>query len=224
MDKNRRNQIQQIMDNIEKHKKAILYNFFDVIEEMLIENLEFPVIDEERIQAIITFENGQNVVYESDTLGFEQGFQKYLAWLNQNVFQNKKMYCKNILAYEDCSFVDYIDEQECQQECQQHDFYYRLGALMVVLASLNIDTKENVQIVKKGDQPVVKDFHGVISKAPVYNVDNFMERLNRSGASELFREDYEDWFQKGYLDAQKFMILHEKDIAQVVKMYFSNVS
>jgi lantibiotic modifying enzyme len=220
MEKNRRNQIQQTKDNIEKHKKAIVYNFFDMMEELLIENLEFPIIDKDRIQAVITFENGQKVIYESDKLGFEQSFQKYLSWLNQNVFQNKKMYCKNILSYEDCSFVDYIDEQEGQQEWQQQDFYYRLGALMVVLASLNIDTRENVKIVKKGDQPVVKDFHGVKSKSPVYNMDHFMERLNRSEASELFLKDYEEWFRKGYLDTQNFMILHEKDIEQVVKMYF----
>ncbi len=112
----RKKEIELIYKNVEKHKKAILYNFFESFEEVSISDIEITKANKEYIQAIITFAHGKKVIYKSSALEYEKGFQKYIGWLNQNIFQNRKMYCKSILVYKECGFVEYIDERKCEDD------------------------------------------------------------------------------------------------------------
>lgn len=210
-------EINIIYKNVKKHKKAIIYSFFESFEEVSIVNIEITKSYKEYIQAIITLDNGRKIIYKSCALEYEKGFQKYISWLNQNVFQDRKMYCKNILLYKECGFVEYIDERKCEDEEKLLDYYYRLGGLKAVLGTLNVVATEECDIIQMGEQPIVKDFDQLINKTS----EDKMKLCNSHGKKDLSEIQLQHYIN-GYQDVLDYVRKHESDIEEIIKISFGN--
>ena len=82
---------QLIIEQVNKHKTALFFLFFDTAKDLKIEELVVDSAEENKVRDIVVFENGHKVIYENAPADLEQGMKKYLSWLNQNVMKEKKM-------------------------------------------------------------------------------------------------------------------------------------
>ena len=107
-----------MLSQIELHKQAVLYDFFNIFHDLKILNVKIINNICSKIRAVVTFEQEKRVIYENTQLGLERGFGKYIGWINQNIQCERKLYQKSILLYSDCSFIEYISyiQPSCEKQ------------------------------------------------------------------------------------------------------------
>jgi len=211
----------EILEQTQKHKKAILFEFFDSAEDLDISSLEINSIEEERTRATITFVPDNKVIYDSGSLKLEQGFKRYISWLNQNILNNRKIYCKTLLEYPECGFLVYVDERKCNDLKEQRDYYYRYGNLAAVVASLGGKILSRFNVASMAGQPVVKDITLLLKNPPNYNKEmpTYQEFLNV--ALNEFQHQFLEEIRNGYRDMYIFIKDNEEDLKDIIKLCFS---
>lgn len=214
-------QKQKIIQQIKQHKKAILYSFFRTTEDLNITKLEPKTQGDHITKAIVSFEQEKKVIYDSGSLVLEQEFVKYITWFNQNILKDRKMYCKRILSYPDCGFIEYIDVSDCQNEKQKKEYYYRLGSLDALLLPLQSEelTVSNIKMVK--EQPIVQDIRALLRKPLVYNRRWEDDTEKRQYTHKNITNKYLDSMEKGYEDTCYFIQKNEQDVEEIIKLCFS---
>lgn len=212
----------KIIEQVELHKRAVLYDFFDVFQDLNVLNVEMIRNILQRVRAVVTFEEDKKVIYENSRLELEKGFGKYVGWLNQNIQQEKKLYQKSILVYPECGFLEYIKYKVPSEEKQWKDYYSRFGSLAALLLSLNGDILLPSMVTPMGCQPVIQDVSPLFQKYPAYNMNlpeygdyrKMLGNNNPFGYAEDIREGYE-MFYKGVKE-------NEKDIQEAIQLCFGN--
>lgn len=111
--------------------------------------------------AVITFDGGEKVVYKPRGMGAEQGFNKYIAWMNQHLSQEKRLYEMKVLDGGDYGFAEYIVHEECSSKKEPGLFYYRSGVLMAMLYTLNAKDMHHENMIAKGGYPVMVDLEAL---------------------------------------------------------------
>ena len=56
---------QLIIEQVNKHKKALFFLFFDTAKDLKIEELVVDSAEENKVRDIVVFENGHKVIYEN---------------------------------------------------------------------------------------------------------------------------------------------------------------
>lgn len=214
-------EIDRILQQVEEHKKAILYSFFDSFQNLNVSNLELETFEEERTRAIVTFEEEKKVIYEKGSLEMEQGFRKYISWFNHNILKDKKMYCKNMISYMDCGFIESPEEKWSSGEEQKKNYYYRLGSMIALLSALNVELVDAEDVVEVDEQPVIKDIRRLIKARPMYNRNEKAGRKMFGELEERCPVRYRSHMKEGYEDVFSFMCENEKDMKEIVKLCFS---
>lgn len=171
--------IETIIKNVEEHKKAIIYRFFGNIEDLEIDHID--ISDSENMHVVISFFQGEKILYRDSAMDLEQCFIRYLSWFNNTIIKNTPLYCRNILSYSDCSFIESIDENTIENIRDKRRFYYKLGCVIAILSSLNVDIIDENDIIKMEESPVVKDVEGLIQSNPSF-------AMNRVKGKELLEE------------------------------------
>lgn len=210
----------KMMQQIEQHKKAVLYSFFHTLQDLTITSLESEIQDRDRTRAVVSFGQQNKVIYDTGSMELELGFVKFITWFNQNILKDRKMYCKRILSYPDCGFVEYIDTSECQNEEQKKEYYYRLGSLDALLLLLQSEklTASDVKMVE--EQPIIPDVCTLLKKKPVYNQKWIDGTGERQYTHKSIANEYLESMEKGYEDTCSFIEENEADIKEIIKLCF----
>lgn len=218
--KQKQEQMKKMTEHIEQHKKAILFGFFHTMQDLSVTQVDFESQDNNRTKAIISFQDEKKVIYDNGSLELEQGFGKYITWFNQNILKNRKLYCKNILAYTDCGFVEYINSSECLNEEQKEAFYYRLGSLNALILSLQGMQLAETDVTMMQEQPVIQDVGALLKKKPVYSKKCIQNMSKRKEDYQVISDQYPEYIQKGYSDTCDFIMENENDIQEIIKLCF----
>lgn len=213
-------EVEKILQQVEEHKKAIIYSFFDSFDDLVVKKLEIQAYDEERIRAVVSFEDEKKVIYENGSLGIEQGFRKYITWFNNEVLKDKKLYCKNILSYKNCGFIEKLEEKSTKNEQQKQDYYYRLGCIIAIVSALNVKVVETENVLEVDDQPVIEDITKIFKAYPIYHQN---EETGKNMLKEFESKcpiNYRIYMKEGYTNINTFMSKNENDMRDIVKLCF----
>lgn len=210
----------KIIEQVELHKRAVLYDFFDIFQDLDVLKVDIIPNMRKRVRAIITFEQGKKIIYENSGLELEKGFRKYVGWLNQNIQQKKKLYQKNMLVYPECGFLEYIKHKKPIQEGQWKDYYARFGSLAAILLSLNGNLLLPSMVTPMESQPVIQDVSLLFRSFPVYNMHlpKYEDYYKTLGNNNLFR--YTEDMRKSYEMFCKGVKENEKDFREAIQFCF----
>lgn len=209
-----------MLSQIELHKQAVLYDFFNIFHDLKILNVKIINNICSKIRAVVTFEQEKRVIYENTQLGLERGFGKYIGWINQNIQCERKLYQKSILIYSDCSFLEYISYHQPSCEKQLKDYYLRFGSLAALLLSLNGEALLPSMVIPMGSQPVIQDVTSLFHSCPTYNknLPEYGEYHKILGGNIISK--YETDIRKGYERFYTKAKENENDIKEIVKLCF----
>lgn len=205
--------IEQIGNMVQKHRRAILYTFFDVLEDLELQAVTLLGPTHGRVQ----FAQGKCVIWDKRLLYMEQVFQKYLTWFNQNVQKDLPFYRKKILVYEDCSFVESLEEQILCTDTDQA-FYQRLGSLAALVYALGGEKLDRHNIIRIGEHPVIRDVMALYADGYHYCQDfetesKILSDLKPAGTEEI------GWMKEGYQKSVLFCKENHADVEELLKIY-----
>ncbi|WP_310601780.1 DUF4135 domain-containing protein [Anaerosporobacter sp.] len=204
--------IQEACRQTQKHKRAILYTFFDVLEDLELQS----VIPLNPMRGCVQFTQDKRVNYDERLLYMDQTFQKYLAWFNQNVQLELPFYRKKILVYHDCSFIEYIEESRVVST--DYNYYQRLGSLAALVEVLGGKALTEQHVLRKGEHPIIQDVSLLYEKGYRYCSD-IAESTSLFQQQTQKREEISQWIEQGYQKSYLFGKENGADIKELLKIY-----
>ncbi|GAB2905465.1 type 2 lanthipeptide synthetase LanM family protein [Rheinheimera gaetbuli] len=105
--------------------------------------------------AIVELKNGDKLVYKPRNLSPEQGFYRYLSWLNKQ--SDFDFLIPKLLCFEDYGWQEFIDAFPIKNKAELSDYFYRYGALVAAAQAVNLTDIHFENLISAGKQPVVVD-------------------------------------------------------------------
>ncbi len=165
-------------------------------------------------QSVIILHFGQDrkLVYKPKPVDIEATFSRFLQWCNDNLPLG--LYAHRVLPREDYGWVEFIDYQECRDQQEVEDYYYRSGELLALAHGLGCTDLHQENIVAHGSQPVIIDyeslFHGqnhwideLYSPAAGGTEEQFQHSVLRCVFLPVWREHQGERIEIGGLSAQQ---------------------
>ena len=205
--------IEQVYARIQKHKRAILYTFFDILEDLELQSVT-PLGP---TRGCVQFAQKKCVIYDERQLYTEQIFQKYLTWFNQNMQKDLPFYRKKILVYDDCSFVEFLEEQSFCADTDQK-FYQRLGSLAALVPALGGKELNRQDIIRVGEYPVIQDLMPLYENGFQYCQDFEKKPMLLHDLQQVGTEWYQ-WLKEGYQKSIRFCKENCGDVEELLKIY-----
>lgn len=211
-----------VLNQVNKHKKALFFVFFDGVAEeknQIRELVEMrPVGEENRI--LIVFEDDKKVIYQKKKLNLERGMNKYFTWMNQSVMKDKKLYCRKLLEYPDCSFIEMIHCQKYRNVKERRDYYYRIGSLMALIASLGGNLVSNLDMIGMQDQPILDNL-ACLRNDNIEFCKNMIryEELKEKNHLKCEPEDQEE-IARGYHAVYDYISNNIADTKAAIELFF----
>lgn len=119
----------------------------------------------------ITFESKLKLIYKPKDLDLEVIFCQVLDWYNQKKSQEKAQKIENdyipfkvlkILNRGTYGWVEYVEQQPCENEAAAQRFYLRAGMLLCLLYVLGGTDCHNENLIASGEYPVLVDMETVL--------------------------------------------------------------
>jgi type 2 lantibiotic biosynthesis protein LanM len=108
-----------------------------------------------RTVAIVTFENGQKVVYKPRALHIDEHFQQLLQWLNSKTDLDLKGMALH--STDTHGWVEFVEHLSCESEAEVLHFYHQMGAYIAILYALEATDFHYENIVAHGKYPQLID-------------------------------------------------------------------
>ncbi|NEO41872.1 MAG: type 2 lantipeptide synthetase LanM [Moorea sp. SIOASIH] len=104
----------------------------------------------------LTFSSGIKVVYKPKDLGLDVAFNQLLDWCNH---QETSLTFKltKILNRQGYGWVEFIEQQPCENQAAVQRFYKRAGMLLSLLHLLGASSCDNQNVVASGEYPILID-------------------------------------------------------------------
>jgi len=114
-----------------------------------------------RTVLVLAFELGVKIVYKPKNMGLDVGWNELLAWCQQ---QDQRLDCKTLklLHKEEYGWVEYVEQQPCQDEAGAKRFYQRAGMLLCLLYILQGSDCHKENIIASGEHLVVVDLETLL--------------------------------------------------------------
>ena len=173
-------------------------NYFDYIDEIITNIEQKPEIELAHIGKIKSIEIGQGdthnkgrsvakVVFEKvifyykpRSLSMECKYLELQNWLKENNNCYHIMKCAKVISYDSFGLMEKIENSECRDMNDIHDFYYQMGQLLCILFSLNSKDFHCENIIASGYSPIPIDLetfvHVVVDEI---DNDNIIFGVNR---------------------------------------------
>ncbi len=153
--------VREILSNLLKYRTEISACFFQEKPYSYIAKIEYNKGDSHRLGkfvAVIEFDKGERLVYKPKSLSIEEGFNNYLRWINEKILPNNRMlYIPKLFFRNSFGLVEYIRYEDCTTRNGINEYYYKAGALLAILYSINAKDIHHENIIAYGDNPVVID-------------------------------------------------------------------
>lgn len=112
--------------------------------------------------ARLTFSNGESLMYKPRNFQMEESYCKFIDWLNDTIPGISKMsYCK-FHAIEDAGWVEYVENEPCENESEIGEFYKKMGELLCILYTLNGKDFHCENIIARGQYPIAIDLETLV--------------------------------------------------------------
>ncbi|HZX02072.1 type 2 lanthipeptide synthetase LanM family protein [Kribbella sp.] len=108
-----------------------------------------------RCTAILTFENGQRLVYKPRPLALHRHFNTFVDWLNARTALGIRTV--RLLPRDGYGWLEFVVHEPCADLAGVRRFYHRQGALLALLYVLDGTDMHFQNLIAAGDQPVLVD-------------------------------------------------------------------
>ena len=136
-----------------------------------------------RAVAILTFENGQQLVYKPRPLGLQARWGTLLEWFAA-IQPELAPRGVRVLAREGYGWAEFVPAVPCADQGQVDLFYRRQGALLALLYALDATDMHCENLIAIADEPMLVDvetlFHPVWARTTQNGPDPAMAALDRS--------------------------------------------
>ncbi len=142
-----------------------------------------------------TFESGLKLVYKPKKMGVEIAFNNFLSWLNQRFGNQLEEFGQEqapfkilrILDEQTYGWVEYIDQNPCEDVAAAKRFYLRAGRLLGLLYFIGANDFHHENLIACGDQLVMIDLETIM-----HHEAKWMEELEDETAVELAMNQLSD--------------------------------
>ena len=157
--------IEDVINYFKENLNDIKAKILNTKEDVKIRNISVSLGDSHRqgrTVSIIELDNNEKVVYKPRSFNLENGFNKFIDYLNsKGKKENSELYKMKVVSREDYGFSEFIKYDECKDEEDVKLFYYRTGKLLGALFALNAKDIHHENIIAKGNQPIVIDLEAL---------------------------------------------------------------
>jgi type 2 lantibiotic biosynthesis protein LanM len=114
-------------------------------------------------QTVMIFEDGGGVrvVYKPRSLAVDLHFGRVLEWLNQYV--DLPLNSASILTRVDYGWMEYVSQQQCNDEQQVQHFYTRAGTLLGLLYLFGSSDMHYENLIAHGEHPILIDLETLLT-------------------------------------------------------------
>lgn len=167
----------EMIERVQVNYSELMNKFLKEERNVCIKDMQLGMGDSHcggRTVASITFTNGKKIIYKPRNLGAETGFLHYSKAMNQGMSLNESaLYEMELLDFGEYGFIEFISQQECEDEQELERYYYRSGILMAMLYSLNAKDIHHENLIAHGEYPVMIDLEALFhSKLEHRNIEN----------------------------------------------------
>lgn len=120
---------------------------------------------------IVTFEGDRKVVYKPRSTATEAGFQRYLEWINKHV-PGTDLLTVRVIDQGSYGWMEFVPALEIRSESEATQYYFRYGALIAALYSVNGTDIHHENLIANGAHPVVIDLETIIQPVELRNTDD----------------------------------------------------
>lgn len=169
--------ILDMLKETDKNLSRIKEEILNTKEDIKIQHIESSLGDSHnngKTVSIIKFSNGEKVVFKPRILGLEEGFNKFLTWINENhIESHEKLYIMKIINGEKYGWTEFISYDQCNDTEEVKDFYFNIGRLLGILYSLNAKDIHHENIIAMGKHPVIIDLEALFHSSVVLMEQEF---------------------------------------------------
>jgi lantibiotic modifying enzyme len=117
---------------------------------------------------ILTFESGRRLVYKPRSLAMENGFLKFIEWINRRNFQPD---LKEIHALDagDFGWMEFVEARPCQARDEIERFFIRQGAQIALVYALGGTDLHFENVIAEGEYPALVDLETLFQVALLPN-------------------------------------------------------
>ncbi|MCA9972024.1 MAG: type 2 lantipeptide synthetase LanM family protein, partial [Anaerolineales bacterium] len=148
---------------------------------------------------IARFDSGLQVVYKPKPMQVDVAFQSLLGWFNAR--QGERPFRQaRLVARDTYGWIEFFETAPCQSEAEVARFYWRMGAYLAILYSLDAADFHAENIIAVGEQPMLIDletlFHVYFGDYPVENAAQAAEARLRTAVLKIGMLPQKIWGNK----------------------------
>ncbi|MBW4508058.1 MAG: type 2 lantipeptide synthetase LanM family protein [Scytonematopsis contorta HA4267-MV1] len=135
----------------------------------------------------LTFESGLKLVYKPRNLSLEVAFNELLEWCNQ---QDVLLHFKilKVLNRPTYGWVEYVEQQPCENEAAARRFYQRAGMLLCLLYTLGGNDCHHENLIASGEHLVLIDMETLMHPEQKH-LEDFPQATVQMVSNEKFWND-----------------------------------
>lgn len=143
----------------------------------------------------LTFESGLKLIYKPKNLGLEVTYGQFLEWCNQNFASareqgsdNPDLLFKVLKVWNRGTYgwVEYVEQQPCEDEAAAQRFYVRAGMLLCLLYVLGGNDCHIENLIACGEHLVLVDMETVMHHEAKLMTDSHDESAAAVATNQLF--------------------------------------
>ena len=151
-------QTQLISVHLENDYEKIQNEFFQDDNLGDIEKITYGLGDRHRggkTVSLLEFTSGKKLIYKPRSLEIDEDFSTFLKFIDDKL--NIGFLSPKIIRRETYGWVEFIENKSCTEEKEIEDYYYRKGAYLGVLSTLEATDFHYENIIASGAYPVLID-------------------------------------------------------------------
>jgi type 2 lantibiotic biosynthesis protein LanM len=186
-------ELKQLFNPLENEEGQLIHNKLGKVIEIKSDISDFH--NQCRSVIALKFESGIKLIYKPKNLGLEITFSQFLDWCNQQFILSAKQKNVNpdllfkvlrILSRESYGWVEYVEQQPCEDEAAVQRFYIRAGMLLCLLYFLGGTDCHNENLIACGEHLVLVDMETVMHHEAKLMGDFLDETAASVATNQLF--------------------------------------
>jgi len=135
----------------------------------------------------LTFESGLKLVYKPRNLDLEVAYNELLEWCNQQDVPLPFKILK-VLNRQTYGWVEYVEQQPCEDEAAARRFYQRAGMLLCLLYTLGGNDCHHENLIASGEHLVLIDMETLMHPEQKH-LEDFPQATDQMVSNEKFWND-----------------------------------
>ncbi|HEY9874949.1 MAG TPA: type 2 lanthipeptide synthetase LanM, partial [Candidatus Obscuribacterales bacterium] len=133
----------------------------------------------------LTFESGLKLIYKPKNLGIEVAYNQLLEWCNQHdaPLNFKVLKVSDRATY---GWVEYVEQQPCEDEAAAERFYQRAGMLLCLLYTLGTTDCHYENLIANGEHLVLIDMETLMHHEANLMEDSPEETAAKTAVNQQF--------------------------------------